>query len=82
MFSRFTPRSSKTGLAAGEDGDVLEHLLATIPEAGGLDRADLQGAAQLVDHQGGQGLAFDVLGDDQQRATRLGDLLRAAGPGP
>src|SRR6185436_75305 len=36
------------GLAAGEDGDVLQHLLAAIAEAGGLDRADLQGAAQLV----------------------------------
>jgi hypothetical protein len=55
-------------LAAGEDGDVLEHGLATIAEAGGLDGAHLQGAAQLVDDQRGQGLAFDVLGDDQQRA--------------
>ena len=53
-------------LAAGEDGDVLEHGLAAVAEARGLDGADLQGAAQLVDHQGGQGLALDVLGDDQE----------------
>ena len=54
-------------LAAGEDPDVLEHGLAAIAEAGGLDGADVEGAAQLVDHQRGEGLALDVLGDDQQR---------------
>src|SRR5690606_20458343 len=36
------------GGAAGEDGDVLEHRLAAIAEAGGLDRDDLQNASQLV----------------------------------
>src|SRR5258706_146910 len=34
--------------AAGEDRDVLEHLLATIAEARRLDRADLEEAAELV----------------------------------
>jgi hypothetical protein len=62
-------------LAAGQDRDVLQHLLAAIAEARGLDRADLQRAAQLVDDQGRQGLAVDVLGQDQERAARLGHLL-------
>jgi hypothetical protein len=53
------------GLAAGEGGEILEHLLAAIAEAGRLDRAHLQGAAQLVHDQRGQRLALDVLGHDQ-----------------
>ncbi len=53
-------------LAAGQDGDVLQHGLAAVAEAGGLDGQGLEGAAQLVDHQGGQRLAVDILGDDHQ----------------
>ncbi len=70
------------GLAAGEGGDVLQHGLAAIAEARRLDGRDLQRAAQLVDDQGRQGFAFDVLSDDQQRLAALRDLLqqRAAGP--
>ena len=30
-------------LAAGQDGDVAEHGLAAVAEAGGLDRADVAG---------------------------------------
>jgi hypothetical protein len=41
-----------------------------------LDRAHLQGAAQLVDHQGGQRLALDILGDDEQRLARARHLLQ------
>ena len=62
-------------LAAGEDGDVLEHGLAALAEAGGLDRDAAEGAADLVDHQGGERLALDVLGDDHQRLAGLHDLL-------
>ena len=58
-------------LAAGQDGDVLEHGLAAIAEARRLDRRDLEAAAQLVDDQGGERLALDVLRDDQQRSARL-----------
>ena len=64
------------GGAAGDDGDVFEHGLAAIAKAGGLDGGDLQRAAELVDHQGGQGFAFDVLGDDQQGLAGLGDLAQ------
>src|SRR5690606_8794895 len=58
-------------LAAGQDGDVFQHGLAAVAEARSLDGGDAQAAPQLVDHQGGQGLAFDVLGDDQQGTARL-----------
>ena len=50
-------------LRAGDGGDVLEDALAAVTEAGGLDGDDIQRAAQLVEQQGGQGLALDVLGD-------------------
>ena len=45
------------------------------PKPGALTAADLQRAAQLVDDQGGQRFAFDVLSDDEQRLAALGDLL-------
>src|SRR5262249_54663704 len=52
-------------LALRQDRDVLEHRLAAIAEARRLDGSHLQAAAQLVDHQRGQRLALDLLGDDQ-----------------
>src|SRR5690606_23767896 len=62
--------------AAGQDGDVLQHGLAAITEARRLHRRDLQAATPLVDHEGGQRLAFHVLGDDQQRTRRLHHRLQ------
>src|SRR3954466_9047037 len=62
-------------LATGEDGDVGQHGLAAVTEARGLDGDGLEGAADLVDHQGREGLALDVLGDDRERLARLHDLL-------
>ena len=62
-------------LAAGEDGDVLEHGLAAIAEARRLHRRDLEAAAELVDDERGKRLALDVLGDDQQRLAGLHDRL-------
>src|SRR6185437_13672901 len=62
-------------LSTGEDGDVTEHGLAAVAEAGGLDRDGPEQPAHLVDHQGGQGLAVDVLGDDQQGLAGLHDLV-------
>src|SRR5882724_694469 len=64
------------GLAAGEGGDVLQHVFAAIAEAGRLDGADLQRATQFVDHQGSQRFALDVLSDNEQRFAALGDLLQ------
>ncbi len=62
-------------LTAGEDRDVLQHPLAAIAEARSLDRDTGEGAAQLVDDEGREALALDVLGDDQQRLAALHDLL-------
>ena len=58
-------------LAAGQDGDVLQHGLAAIAEAGRLHGRNLQAAAQLVDHERRKRLALDILGDDEQRPARL-----------
>ena len=53
-----------------------KHGLAAVAEAGGLDGRDVQGAAQLVDDQGGERFAVDVLGDDDERLAGAGDLLQ------
>src|SRR5207342_1785327 len=62
--------------AAGQRRHVFQHRLATITEARRLDRADLDNAADGVDHQGRQRFAFDFLGDDQQRLARLGHAFQ------
>ena len=61
---------------AGEDGDVFEHGLTAFAEAGSLHGHHVQGAAELVHHEGGQGFAFDVFSDDHQRTVDLGDLFQ------
>src|SRR5262245_19874956 len=62
-------------LAAAEAGDILEHRLAAVSESRRLDPADLQRAAELVDHESRQGLALHVLRDDQERTAALRHLL-------
>ena len=59
----------------GQGGDVLQHGLTAIAEARSLDGQHVQRATQLVDHQGRQRLAIDVLGDDQERLALRDDLL-------
>src|SRR5690606_33571738 len=59
----------------GKDGDVFEHGFATVAKAGSLNSSGLQNATDVVDNQGGQGFAFDVFGNDQQRTAGLGHLL-------
>src|SRR5579871_110302 len=63
------------GLAAGQDGDILQHRLAAIAESGSLHGRNLQRAAQLVDDQRCERLALNVLRDDQQRLATLGNLF-------
>src|SRR5947209_1833180 len=63
-------------LTTGEDGDVGQHCFAAIAEAWRLDRDGLEDAADLVDDQGGQRLALDVLSEDHQRLVGLHDLLQ------
>ncbi len=62
-------------VGAGQDGDVAEHLLAAIAEARGLDGQHRDGAAELVDDEGRQRFAVDVLGHDEDRAAQLDGLL-------
>src|SRR5438309_1579056 len=58
-------------LSTREDRDVLEHGLAPIPEAGGLDGRARERAADAVDDERREGLTLDVLGDHDQRLARL-----------
>jgi hypothetical protein len=53
--------------------------LAAVAEARRLDGADVEHAAQLVDHEGREGLALDVLGDDEQAACRCSAILPSTG---
>ena len=62
-------------LTTGQNGDVLQHGLATVAKAGGLDGSDLEAAAQFVHDEGCEGFAFDILGNDQERLLRLDHLL-------
>src|SRR4051812_41231690 len=62
-------------LAAGEDRDVLEHRLAAVAEARGLDRGRVERAAGLFCHERRGGLAVDVLGDHHERLAGLHHLL-------
>src|SRR5207342_1142151 len=44
--------------ATGENRDVIQHGLAAIAEAGGLNGCSLQRATQLVDDESGEGFTF------------------------
>ena len=63
------------GLAARQDGDVFEHGLAAVAEAGSLHGHDVHVAAELVHDQRGQSLAVDVLGEDEQGLAGLVHLV-------
>ena len=45
------------------------------PKPGALTAAHCERAAQLVHHQGRQGFALNVLGNDQERLSELGNLF-------
>ena len=62
-------------LSTGQDGHILQHGLATVAKARGLDGAGLEGATDVVQDQGRQCFAVDVLSDDQQRLAGLHDQL-------
>src|SRR4029079_15828971 len=51
-------------LAAGQDRDVLKHLLAAVAEAGGLGGGAVERSTELVDDERRERLTLDVLGDD------------------
>ena len=51
--------------ATGQNGNVLEHSLASLAKARGLDCTDVEHTAQAVENQGGQGFPFHVLSDHE-----------------
>src|SRR5205823_8915693 len=59
----------------GEHGDVFQHRLATIAEAGRFHRADLQRAAQFVHDEGCERFAFYVLRNDEEWSAGFRDFL-------
>ena len=63
-------------LAAGEDSNVLEVVLAAVAKAGGLDSAGLDARSQLVDDEGGQGLTLHILGNNEQGLLGLDHSLQ------
>ena len=62
--------------AAGEDSDVAEHFLASVAKSRSLYRDAGEGAAELVENEGGESFAFDVLSDDEKLLALLDDLLK------
>src|SRR2546426_651969 len=61
-------------LAVREGRDVLEHGLAAVAEARGLDPEDVERAAELVHDEGRERLAVDVLGHDHEILRDLHQL--------
>ncbi len=74
MFSSLMPRSVGVNRAAREDGDVLEHGLAAIAEAG-LDGGDLQATRSLLTTSVARASPSTVLGDDEERLAGLNNRL-------
>jgi hypothetical protein len=66
------------GLATREDGNLLQHTLALIPEARCPNGRNLQRASQLVHDEISisQRLAPNILCDYEQRLATLCDLLK------
>jgi hypothetical protein len=70
-------------LATGQDGDVLQHGLAAVAKARGLDRQGVDHAAQLVEHQRRQRFAVHIFGNDHDvRACQSAPASPARGRCP
>eukprot|EP00128_Syssomonas_multiformis_P010631 Colp12_sorted_trinity150504_noHs@26170 len=62
-------------LGTGEDGHIMECVLAVVAKARGLDGDDLDLTAELVHNDSGKSLAIDILSDNNERlALADGDL--------
>src|SRR3546814_12739843 len=72
---RRPPRSTRTDTLFPYT-TLFRSRLASLAKARRLDRRNLQPPAQLVYDQGGEGLAFDILGDDEERTAGLNDGLK------
>ena len=72
----FNAEIFRDGSGTGQHGDVFQHRLATIAEAGSFHCDNLQGSAKLVHDQGREGFAFHILRNDQERTTSLSYFLK------
>ena len=63
---QFQTQVGSDHLAAGQYSDILEHILAAIAKAGSLNAHAGKGAAQLVQQNGLQCLALNILCNDYQ----------------
>ena len=63
-------------LSAGQGCDIFEHLFSSVAVSRSLYRNYVEGSPQLVDDQGGQRLALDILSDDKKSCSGLYDLLQ------
>ena len=61
---------------AGQHRDVFQHRLAAIAEPRRLHGSNPEGAAQLIHDERCERFAFQVLGDNEDRASRLRHLLK------
>mgnify|MGYP000069535701 CR=1 FL=1 len=70
----FQTQASLSGnyLATDQNGNILQHGLAPIPETRCLDGGGFDDAAHRINHQGRQRFPLNVLGNHQQRLPRLG----------
>ena len=62
-------------LTSGSDGDVVEHVLLVVAEAGGLHSADSEVVSELVDDEDGEDFSIDVVGDDEEGTGGLLGVL-------
>src|SRR5579883_309824 len=72
---QFEAEVFRDGSPAGQLGNVIQHGLAAVAEARGLNSRDLQRATQLVHDQGRERFAVNVFGDDEQRLAALRNAL-------
>ena len=75
MLSSLSPTSSEMTWPPVRMAMSCSIALRRSPKPGALTATRVERAADLVDHERGEGLALDVLGDDQQRLAGLHDLL-------
>ena len=64
------------GLSTSEQGNVPQHALALVSDAGCTDGRHLQRPAQLAHNESSQGFAPNVLRDDQERFATFCNLRK------
>src|SRR5699024_2861772 len=66
----------RNDLTTCQNGDVIEHCLATVAKAWGFNSHGFESSANLVDNQSCQGFAFQVFGNNQQWFAALHDFFQ------